>query len=168
MFYLLEQPTDEEFQEMDNRYEEMNPSSVKATVTLLKAGSDLLTGFEQLLKRYGLSQGRFLILIVMNRKPDIKTTPSILARQVGVTKATMTGLIDGLEKSGLIKRYHHAQDRRKQDLLLTKAGKDLLAKVLPDYWSRIRDLMEDLSESEEMLLVNLLAKITNRLSYLTD
>ena len=41
MFYLLDQPTEKEFQNLAHRYENMEPSSVKAAVTLLKTGSDL-------------------------------------------------------------------------------------------------------------------------------
>lgn len=168
MFYLLDQPTDEEFQDLAARYKEMDPSSVKAAVTLLKTGSDLLTGFEKMLKRYGLSQGRFLILVVMNRQPESATTPSILAQKIGVTKATMTGLLDGLEKDGFIQRHEHPKDRRKQQILLTDEGKNILKSLLPDYWSRIAKLMSALTEGEEKGLIHLLKKVDRGIEALTE
>ena len=167
MFYLLDQPTEEEFQHLAQRYKEMEPSSVKASVTLLKIGSDVLTGFEKMLKNYGLSQGRFLVLIVMNGQPGKLTTPSILAEKIGVTRATMTGLIEGLAKDGFIKRYSHSSDRRKQNLKLTDKGVSLLENLLPDYWSRIYNLMKGLTEKEERQLVQLLRKISDKISELT-
>jgi DNA-binding MarR family transcriptional regulator len=167
VFYLLDQPTEEEFQNLARRYKEMAPSSVKATVKLLKTGSDVLTGFEKMLNNYGLSQGRFLILIVMNRQPDKLTTPSILAEKIGVTRATMSGLIEGLAKNGFIKRLSHGSDRRKQKLKLTNKGVTLLENILSDYWSRIYNLMRGLTENEERQLVQLLSKISDNISELT-
>ena len=38
MFYLLDQPTEEEFENLARRYKERAPGSVKAAVTLLKTG----------------------------------------------------------------------------------------------------------------------------------
>ncbi len=166
MFYLLDQPTEEEFQNLAHRYKGMKPSSVKAAVTLLKTGSDVLTGFEKMLKNYGLSQGRFLVLIVMNRQPDKLTTPSILAEKIGVTRATMTGLIEGLVKDDFIKRYSHSNDRRKQNLKLTDKGVTILENLLPDYWSRIYNLMRGLTEKEEKQLVRLLGKVSDKISEL--
>lgn len=168
MFYLLDQPTEEEFENLAQRYREMEPSSVKAAVTLLKIGSDVLTGFEKMLKVYGLSQGRFLILLVMNRQPDKSTTPSVLAEKIGVTRATMTGLIDGLARDGFVKRFSHKSDRRKQNLRLTDSGKTALEKLLPDYWSRIHNLMSGLTQTEEEQLILLLKKVGDRVSKLTD
>lgn len=168
MFYLLDQPTEEEFQNLADRYKEMEPSSVKAAVTLLKTGSDVLTGFEKMLKGYGLSQGRFLILVVMNRKPEESTTPSVLAKKIGVTRATMTGLIEGLVKDRLLKRTTHESDRRKYSLQLTPKGIDVLENLLPDYWSRIYNLMGGLTHKEETLLVNLLNKVSHGIGKLTD
>ncbi len=168
MFYLLDQPTEKEFQDLARRYMDMEPSSVKAAVTLLKTGSDLLTGFEKMLKRYGLSQGRFLILIVMNRQPDVPMAPSVLAEKIGVKRPTMTGLIDGLERDLLIKRQSHSHDRRKQELWMTDKSIKLMESLLPDYWSRIKNLMVGLNEDEEIMLVRLLGKVASRIEILTN
>ena len=167
MFYLLDQPTEEEFENLAQRYREMDPISVKTAVTLLKTGSDVLTGFEKMLKRYGLSKGRFLILIVMNRQPDLSMAPSVLAQKIGVTRATMTGLIDGLVKDGLIRRYAHKTDRRRQNLKLTSEGKTILENLLPGYWTRIDNLMSGLTKNEEMELIRLLKKVSVNINQLT-
>jgi len=168
IFYLLDQPTEQEFEALALRYQDMEPLCVKATVTLLRTGSDLLTGFEKMLGRYGLSQGRFLILIVMNRTPDELTSPSILADKIGVTRATMTRLIDGLEKERLIKRYAHESDRRKQHLKLTSKGRAILETLLPDYWSRLYGLMGGLDTQEQATLITLLQKVARRIPALTE
>lgn len=168
MFYLRDLPDDKALNEFAERYSNMDVSAVKACLVLLRTGSDLLTGFEITLSRHGLSQGRFLILIVMNRTPDKAVSPSELAEKIGVTRATMTGLLDGLERDKLIKRYAHPGDRRKIALQLTSKGRHRLEQMLPDYYDRIAKLMKNLSEDECQQLVELLGKVTAGLPALVE
>ena len=163
MFYLKDLPTDQTLEEISKRYHELDPSALKTCAALLRTGSDLLTAFENILSRHDLSQGRFLTLIMLNRTPDKAINPSTLAQKVGVKRATMTGLLDGLEKKGLVKRLAHQEDRRKISIQLTVVGKDALDKMLPDYYSRIAQLMKDLSENERQNLNSLLKKIDQSL-----
>ena len=160
MFYLRDLPDDNTLNEFAERYSNMDVSAVKACLVLLRAGSDLLTGFETMLSRHGLSQGRFLILIVIYRTPDESVSPSELAEKVGVTRATMTGLLDGLERDELIIRHAHPDDRRKICIRLTRNGIATLQQMLPDYYDRIGRLMTNLSEDERRQLVVLLEKVT--------
>ena len=166
MFYLKDLPTDRTLGEFAKRYPELDPSALKTCVVLLRTGSDLLTAFETFLGKHGLSQGRFLTLIVMNRTPDEEINPSSLAEKVGVTRATMTGLLDGLEKNSLLERVAHPEDRRKLGIRLTKKGRQLLDKMLPGYYDHIRKLMAKLSEKERQELELLLGKVNQGLSTL--
>ena len=167
MFYLLDQPTEKEFQDLALRYREMKPLAVRTAVTLLRTGSDLITGFETLMGRYNLSQGRFLILVVMNRRPAERTSPSVLAEKIGVTRATMTRLIDGLERDRLIRRIPHKTDRRRQEIELSARGRALLEEILPDYWSRLDTLMQGLDNTEQQTLLTLLTKVAGGIPALT-
>jgi len=166
MFYLKDLPTDRTLEEFAKRYPELDPSALKTCAILLRTGSDLLTAFETILGKHGLSQGRFLTLIVMNREPDEEINPSSLAEKVGVTRATMTGLLDGLERKGLVKRRAHPGDRRKVSIRLTETGRQVLDEMLPDYYSRIAKLMAKLSEKERQELELLLGKVNQGLSTL--
>jgi DNA-binding MarR family transcriptional regulator len=58
------------------------------------------------------------------------TTPSALGRQAGVHPATMTGVIDRLEKGGWIQRQRDDQDRR---AVLISARADALGAVFRQY-----------------------------------
>jgi len=166
MFYLKDLPTDKTLTEFARRYPDLDPSALKTCVVLLRTGSDLLTAFETILGKHGLSQGRFLTLIVLNRTPNKAINPSTLAEKVGVKRATMTGLLDGLEGKGLIERVAHPEDRRKLGIRLTKKGRQLLDKMLPGYYDHIRKLMAKLSEKERHELELLLGKVNQGLSRL--
>ena len=167
MFYLKDLPTDTTLPEFSRRYPNMNPSAIKACAALLRTGSELLTAFEAILGLHGLSQGRFLTLIVMNRNPDEAASPSSLAEKVGVKRATMTGLLDRLERDDLIERRAHQQDRRKIGVRLTPKGRQVLAEMLPDYYRRVAKIMANLTEKDRLELMTLLGKVNQGLSALS-
>ena len=167
MFYLKDLPTDTTLPEFSRRYPNMNPSAIKACAALLRTGSELLTAFEAILGHHGLSQGRFLTLIVMNRNPDEAASPSSLAEKVGVKRATMTGLLDRLERDDLIERRAHQQDRRKIGVRLTPKGRQVLAEILPDYYRRVAKIMANLTEKDRLELMTLLGKVNQGLSALS-
>ena len=167
MFYLKDLPTDTTLHEFSRRYPNMNPSAIKTCAELLRTGSELLTAFETILGHHGLSQGRFLTLIVMNRNPDDEVSPSYLAEKVGVKRATMSGLLDRLERDDMIERLAHHRDRRKIGVRLTSNGRKVLAEMLPDYYRSIAKIMTNLSEKERLELMSLLGKVKQGLSSLS-
>jgi DNA-binding MarR family transcriptional regulator len=168
MFYLKDLPTDTTLYEFSSLYPNMNPSAIKSCAELLRIGSLLLTAFETFLGGYGLSQGRFLTLIVMNRNPEDVISPSFLADKVGVRRATMTGLLDRLEKDDMIKRLADHQDRRKIGIRLTSNGRRVLAEMLPDYYRSIAKIMAKLTEKERLELMSLLGKVNQGLASFSE
>ena len=166
MFFLKDLPTDMPLQEFSRRYPNMNPSALVTCTVLMRTGSDLMAALETVLGRHGMSQGRFLVLIVMNRTPQQEINPSILAEKLGVKRATMTGLLDGLEKDNFIERLADIRDRRKIGVRLTAEGRQVLEKMLPDYYRIMAKLTGSLSEKERETLKTLLAKINSKLSSL--
>jgi DNA-binding MarR family transcriptional regulator len=48
------------------------------------------------------------------------------AQRLGVDRTTMVGLVDALEGKGLVRRHAHAEDRRRNVVELTEAGRDIL------------------------------------------
>ena len=168
MFFLRDLPTDRNLREFTTRYPNMNPSALKTCTELMRTGSDMLASFERILNQIGLSQGRFLTLIVMNRTPSEAINPSTLADKLGVTRATMTGLLDGLRKQGLIERQIHPEDRRKVGVFLTDSGHRTLDKILPDYYRCFAKLTTYLDEGERQTLISLLKKVNQGLSSITN
>ena len=166
MFYLKDLPTDTTMDEFSRRYPYMNPSAIKTFAELLRTGSDVLTAFEAILAANGLSQGRFLTLIVMNRTPYEEVNPSFLAEKVGVRRPTMTGLLDKLERDGLIERWAFRLDRRKMGICLTESGRRVLDEILPEYYRSVAKITASLTEKERLDLIMLLGKIKQGLSSL--
>ena len=163
MFFLKDLPTDMPLQEFSKRFPNMNPSALKICAELMRTGSGLLATFDTVLGKYGLSQGRFLTLIVMSRTSGKEIYPSSLAGKLGVKKATMTGLLDGLEKDNLVERAADPRDRRKTGIRLTANGRQLLDEMLPDYYRHMAKLTANLSENERQTMISLLGKVNQKL-----
>lgn len=140
-----------------NRYGNVDIEAVIQFLTILRVGTDLSEMLDNFLANHGLLQGRWWVLILLMREDNLTSTPSVLAEKAGVSRATMTGLIDGLEKEKLVERLSDEIDRRKYAIKLTAAGQAKLDEVMPDYYPRVKQLMEIIpSEQREQLIQRLL------------
>ncbi len=142
------------------RYPDAEVEAVLPFLNILRAGSDLSDALDALLARHGLLQGRWWVLILLMREDSLTSTPSDLAEKAGVSRATMTGLIDGLEREGLVQRLDDASDRRKYSIRLTPSGQQKLDDVMPDYYRKVRTLMQVLDVAQREQLVSHLKQLT--------
>lgn len=115
-----------------------------------------------LLAPHGLSEGRFVLLFLLDAAPD-GLAPNMLAERAGVTRATVTGLLDGLEREGLVARHAEASDRRALRIRLTRAGKQVAKAVFEQHGHWIAGLYGGLSSTERKQLATLLDKVAQRL-----
>lgn len=159
MLQLRDLPSRETLQKFAQRYPQADVSAVAVFLHLLRVASDLSGALDECLSRHGLLQGRWWVLILLMREQGLVSTPSALAEKAGVTRATMTGLLDGLARDGLLERQWDAQDRRRVTVRLTPAGQRKLDAVMPDYYSRLRDCMAALDEDGRARLHDILRLI---------
>lgn len=82
-----------------------------------------------------------------------------LARLIGFDRTTIGGVIDRLEKKGLVERRLSPSDRRIRLLYPTLGGVDLLAAVYPATERAQARMVEPLSPEEAELFKNLTARI---------
>ena len=163
MLLLKEVPQYECLLERSKRYPELDPSSMEAFLHLLRTSSEVFEAFRAVLSRHKISQGRFTVLILLNRDPETPVNLADLAERSRVTRATMTGLIDTLERDGLVRREHSAGDRRMLLVRLTDLGRTFLDGILPDYFRRVTLVMSQLTPEEHKVLVSLMGKIQQSL-----
>jgi DNA-binding MarR family transcriptional regulator len=82
-----------------------------------------------------------------------------LALHLGVVPSRMVVLLDELETKGLVARERSAQDRRSQQLHLTRKGSQLLEKVERIAAAHDADLGSSLTAPERETLIELCAKL---------
>lgn len=151
--------------ECAKKFPYLNPSACESFLHLLRAGDEAFRVIDAHFNARGLSQGRFTVLMLLfdkNNGEPHALTPAQLAEQSGVTRATMTGLIDTLERAGMVVRTPDPADRRQVSVQLTPHGLEFLQAMLPDHFARINKLLEPLSETERRTLARLLSKITDQ------
>src|SRR5437870_9418911 len=73
-------------------------------------------------ERHGLSEGRIHVLFQLVAAPNHQLPLGELADQLEVTPRNVTGLIDHLERDGLVERIDDPADRRLTYARLTMAG----------------------------------------------
>ena len=100
------------------------------------------------------------------REDSFISSPSKLAEQSGVSRATMTmtGLLDGLAREGLIQRIVDEKDKRQTQIKLTKKGQQKLDEVMPDYYQRLGQLMSVIDKEQGQVLMDVLAKLKRNLT----
>jgi len=141
----------------------LDPTAMEAFLHLLRTSTDLFEAFGRVMARHAISQGRFIVLVLLNRHADTPVSPGELAGRAGVTRATMTGLIDTLERDGLVRREAAPGDRRMMRVRLTAKGRRFLERILPEYFRRIAAVMGRLSTADRRTLVGLMGKIQQNL-----
>ncbi len=119
----------------------------------------MLASLERFLAGHNLSQGSWTVLMVLNRDPAVPLMPSDLASKCGVTRATMTGLLDGLERKRLLRREPEPSDRRTLRVRLTRDGIDGLDGMTHDYYRRVARLMRDLNDDDKRHLSGMLLRV---------
>src|SRR5690606_13496829 len=95
-------------------------------------------------------------------------SPAELADMMGITRGAMTGLIDSLEREGMITREKHPDDRRMVKLLLTAKGRSKIDQYYPLHARRLSRFMNVLTKKEQKQLISLMNKLAGGFKHLTQ
>ena len=85
--------------------------------------------FDAALKPAGLTNGQFSLLMSLNRPAPPPMAP--VAQLLAMDRTTLTAAMKPLERRGLVEVHVDKADRRSRLLVLTNAGRDILASALP-------------------------------------
>jgi DNA-binding MarR family transcriptional regulator len=167
LLMLKDLPRYECLLEAARKFPDLDPSACEAYLNLLRAGDEAYRQSENFFNEHDMSPGRFTVLMLLYDKlqgEPLSQTPADLADKAGVTRATITGLVDTLERDGLVTREHDSGDRRMMLVHLTQKGHAALREILPGHFKRMAALMAPLSEHERKTLVRLLNKVAGQAS----
>jgi DNA-binding MarR family transcriptional regulator len=113
----------------------------------------------QLMHSHKLTGPQALILRELLRAQ--RPTIGQLARQVNLSPATVTDVINRLEARGLVQRARSTRDKRQVHVLATSMAADLLADSVPLLQDRFVDRFQKLEEWEQMLLISSLQRVAS-------
>ncbi|MGW5345123.1 MarR family transcriptional regulator [Streptomyces sp. HUAS TT3] len=144
-----------------------DPQAVLVAARLMAAGARIGQAGEVHFGRFGLSTGRYRLLADLEDHGGEKS-PSQLAASLGVSRATVTGLVDGLEREGLVARRPSVDDGRGNVVILTARGADKLRDLAPEHFTRMQALVGGLSPEERTTFLDLLARVVAGVDALTQ
>lgn len=136
--------------------------NIRACFELLTLAGAIDRDCASRLSPHRLSEGKFVLLFLLNDKPD-GLSPHELAERAGVTRATITGLLDGLERDGFIARRGGLDDRRKIAVALTEVGRKTARDLFTEHAEWVASLFEGFTANERKTLNNLLQRIWRNL-----
>lgn len=105
-----------------------------------------------------LSEGKFVLLFLLRDLPE-GLAPHELAERAGVTRATITGLLDGLERDGFLARHWDKEDRRKVSARLTPKGQAMALDLFNEHSQWIASLFAGFDQHERESLSGLLRRV---------
>jgi DNA-binding MarR family transcriptional regulator len=109
---------------------------------------------------YGLTAPSFAVLVTLARLNDPEgVSQRRLADELGLTSGTVSVRMDRLVELGLVDRRADAYDKRNTRITLTGRGRELFERAAPAHLENERRLLSGLTESEQVLLADLLRKL---------
>lgn len=126
--------------------------------SIVRTSSLLMRVAGRFFSKYIVTDVQFNILLILKEEKNGLSQQELSERLI-VTKSNIVGLIDRLEKSGLVKRHSHPEDRRTNCVVLTPEGKAILEKVEGDYAAEVDRMMNGLTQGEKKSVINATQKI---------
>lgn len=91
-------------------------------------------------------------------------TASVLSRRLHLSQSTVTGILDRLEKKGLVERTRDTRDRRKVNLKVTPTGQSMLEHAPAPVQLGLVKAVAELSEEEQAAMADSLFRIVRILN----
>ncbi len=113
--------------------------------------------FRDRLQDYGITPPQFSLLAFLWKEDGLSQAE--ISEKSRIDRATMVGLVDRLEKEGLVRRMKDASDRRARRICLTGKGRSLKAELCSIADEVTEVFTSNLSEREIRSLKNILLKI---------
>lgn len=161
-------PTGKILKDRPSDFPNIDRQAVQTCMDFMRVAKKAMATFYDHFASYGISPGKYSVLMEFAALPvGSVLSPSDIADRIGVTRPTITGLIDGMVRQGLIERNSDGNDRRKVTVTLTSQGVGFIRELMPIQFERMASISSELTSGEQNELCRLLSGIeagTDRLN----
>jgi DNA-binding MarR family transcriptional regulator len=119
----------------------------QALIQLLRTAETLWNSSRILFAAWELGPSQFNVLNLLYELPE-GMSQTELSRALLMHRSNVTGLVDRLEKRGLLKRQEVPGDRRSYRVELTRQGLDLMKEILPRYYQAAEEVWGNLRDDQ--------------------
>ncbi|MGH7133277.1 MAG: MarR family winged helix-turn-helix transcriptional regulator [Phycisphaerales bacterium] len=151
--------------------EEVVTSPQAALRALGQTGGLLRRISEPYFGAYGISAAQWGVLRSLSRlEARGSSCPTMveLGDALIVRPPSLSATLDRMARAGLIERRKDPQDQRTRRILLTAAGRSLVARVLIGHHQWIKGVMSGLSSKEHEVLLRLLTRLGEHMKVVAD
>ena len=136
-------------------YEVNNIEEVLVALRRVIRATDLHS--KHLAKTIGLTAPQILLLQTIRNNSEI--TIRLLSEKVSLSQATVTTILDRLEKRGLVYRERSKEDKRKVHAFLTEQATEILKEAPIPLQEQFSTQFNDLKEWEQMMIISSLQRV---------
>jgi len=150
---------------MQNKVEANPPANIsgdlviseKVMIALRKIIRSIDMNSKKLVKRVGLTGPQLMILREIANRKEI--TPGQIANAVSLSQATVTGILERMEKRDLLTRKRSENDKRRSLVRLTELGRQTVENAPPLMQEAFVERFNGLQEWERMLILSSLQRL---------
>ncbi len=130
---------------------------------LVQLGTLISARLDRSFARRGVTSAAFNVLRFLEESGGA-ACPHEISERLSVSRATVTGLLDSLERRGLARRVPHRADRRMLRVEMTSEARRLLARLAPEHDRALRGIFVGLPGRDQQRLVALLVRLRTQLN----
>lgn len=144
--------------EFNDRYPTSSAKATECAMNLVFTAELLVKRISRLLRPFDLTPSAGLVLSILADAAS-PLPPNEIADRLIMTRATVTGLIDSLERRGYVQRQPHPSDRRMLLVELTEAGRQVASIFRPIVHQQQKVWFEGLGEQEQQQFIDTLHQL---------
>ena len=133
--------------ELEEEFPQVDSLASDVVINVWRTSALLSEDLVRVLRPSNLTLTGFRVLMML-RAAGGTLSPAEIAARLGSARATVTGVLDSLEKRSSVLRSPHPEDRRRLQISITDSGRALLDEILPAYFTHERDAVAALDPGQ--------------------
>jgi DNA-binding MarR family transcriptional regulator len=142
----------------EERYPDSSAKATECVMNLILTADLLEKRITSLLLPFHLSPATGLVLSIL-ADSETPVSPNNIADRLIISRASVTSLLDSLEKRGFVKRQPHLSDRRMILVELTDSGRQAANRFRPIVHQHQKLWLNALDEGEQEQLIETLQRL---------
>ena len=144
--------------EFEKRYPDSSAKATECAMNLVLTAEVLEKRIASLIQPFNLSPATGLVLSIL-ADSETPLSPNTIANRLIISRASVTSLLDSLEKRGFVKRQPHLSDRRRLLVELTDSGRQVANQFRPIVHQHQKVWLKALNEKEQEQLIQMLHRL---------
>ena len=145
------------------RYPDASPKATETAMNLVRTSELLVKRIADLIQPFDLTPSSGLVLGILADFGE-PLPPNKIAERLIISRASVTSLIDSLERRGYVRRAPHSTDRRMLLIELTDAGRQVAHEFRLLVHQNQKEWLAVLTEQEQSQLIATLHRIQTALN----